>query len=172
MNRKMFALLAICLVSPVASSQTATRPVVAEANPTMMGTGCPVGLQAQPHGSGAIIETRGERKEIAQKLRLYWENRREKGIASATILVRGYDTSLRVIPAGSTATPALTKSFRIATRIAGHSKETTELTAQRFATVRWIDLKSIEYTDGTQWSLPKGELCRISPSRFIRIGAE
>ena len=39
-----------------------------------------------------------------------------------------------------------------------------------FGPVRWLDLKTITYTNGSTWKLAKGETCTVTPSPFMLIG--
>lgn len=134
-----------------------------------MGVGCPVDLQAQRRGTGAMVQTMGQPGQAAQRLRLNWANRHGKAIVGATLVVRGFDASARVIPAGSAATPELKKTIDVKLNLSGEGKTTTDMTMRSFSTVSWIDLTSVEYADGTGWSLPTGESCTVAPDRLVLV---
>jgi len=165
------ALLPLTLLfgSSFAFSQSSTQQAFAKVTSNMMGASCPVSLQAQ-HGPGALVQTKDRSPEPAQRLKLYWGNLHRKDIVAATILVRGYDATPRFLPVNYAA-PQLKRTFNLVVDVASHGKTTTDLTARSFATVSWIDLKSIEYADGSRWNISQRETCRISLNGFMLIAA-
>lgn len=152
------------------SSNTAQRVIAIDAI-SVMGANCPVGLMARPAGVGAMVQTAGKKQDVAPQLELNWENRHGKKIVAATIEVQGYDASPQVIPADVAVSPKLKKTFNLNVSLSGDGKTTTDLRVRPFTSVSWIDLRSIEYADGTHWNAADGEICRVVPSRFVLIGA-
>lgn len=41
-----------------------------------------------------------------------------------------------------------------------------------FGPVRWLDLDTITYTDGTTWKPTRGESCTVTPSLLMLVGAD
>ncbi|RZU39740.1 hypothetical protein [Edaphobacter modestus] len=177
MNRAgFFSLTLLCGASFVFSqssrSAAAARQVLAIDTVSVMGVNCPVSLLARPAGAGAMVETAGRTQDAAPQLQLNWENRHGKDIVAATIEVRGYDASPQIIPADLAVSPKLKKTFNLNVNLSGDGKTTTDLRVRPFASVSWIDLRSIEYADGTHWNAAAGETCRVVPSRLVLVGAQ
>jgi hypothetical protein len=154
------------------SAQSSAQPAVGAPTLTTMGADCPVDLQAQRRGTGMMVETKEHSvKSVRQRLRLDWANRLPKKIVAAALVVHGFDASLRLIPAGSHASPALKKVVAVKLDLAREGHASTELELQHFATVSFIELKSIEYADGTRWSGPVEGGCRITPNLLLLVNA-
>ncbi|HEY0162275.1 MAG TPA: hypothetical protein VGB69_06325 [Edaphobacter sp.] len=149
------------------ASDLPSQPVTATATLSTMGPGCPVSLQAQ-HGPGAVVQTKTSVREAGQRLELHWENLQAKDIIGVTILARGYDATPRILPVGGM-TPPLKKTFDLELKVSGHGTAITDFAAQSFAAVKWIDLESITYADGTRWNVAEGKNCRISPNGFMLV---
>jgi hypothetical protein len=161
--------------SSFALSQSSLAPAAAQQvlaidTVSVMGANCPVGLLARPAGAGAMVETAGRTQDAAPQLQLHWENRHGRDIVAATIEVRGYDASPQIIPADVAVSPKLKKTFHVNVNLSGDGRTTTDLGIRPFASVSWIDLRSIEYADGTHWNAAAGETCRVVPSRLVLVG--
>lgn len=138
----------------------------------IMGEGCPVGLQAQRRGSNEIVQTKDHSPAaVAQQLQLNWTNRLQKEIVAAAIVVHGFDASARIIPVGSHLSPELKKVVAVKLDIASVGHATTHLNLQHFATISSVEVKSIEYADGTRWSAPTEGSCRIAPNLLLLVNA-
>jgi hypothetical protein len=48
----------------------------------------------------------------------------------------------------------------------------SEMWLPGFGPVRWLDLNTITYTDGSTWKPAKGEMCTVTPSPFMLVGAD
>lgn len=47
-----------------------------------------------------------------------------------------------------------------------------ELWLPSFGAVRWLDLRSITWSDGSTWRPGRGESCTVTPSLFMLVGAD
>ncbi len=45
----------------------------------------------------------------------------------------------------------------------------SELQANQLSAVRWIELKSVTYSDGSKWQAGGGTVCRVQPSLFVPV---
>lgn len=169
MVRTALVSLTLLLGSSFAFPQTLLQQTIVEKTPLTMGANCPVGLQAERRGIGTFVQIKGQPPEVSLRLALHWENLRAKDIVAATLLVRGHDGSPQVIPAKSSTSPELLKTFHLAMNVSGSGKATTALMARSFGTVSWIELHSIDYADGTHWNVSEGESCRIAPSGLLLV---
>jgi hypothetical protein len=158
-------------LSPNLSSQTVTQHTLGVPTLSVMADICPVGLQAQRNGMPVIIATKGQPQEPAQQLRLSWLNRRQTEIVAAAIVVHGFDAAPHVIPADGGSPSELSKVYAIKVDISGGGNAMSELTLRHFAAISAIDLRSIEYANGSRWSAPAGTSCRIAPSPLLLINA-
>ncbi|QNI38090.1 hypothetical protein [Edaphobacter albus] len=171
MNRVSTLSLAFLLSSyPAFPQVAASQSVVAISVPQIMEASCPVGLFAQHRGAGSIVQIKDRPATATLPLELQWDNHRAKDIVGASLLVRGYDASTRILPAGSTNTPQMKKVFDLKLNLSGNGKTTIDFVARSFATVSSIELQSIEYADGSKWNISKGESCRIAPNNLVLIG--
>ena len=171
MGRVSIVSLALLLGSYPALSQVAASPsVTALSVPQVMGASCPVGLSAQQRGTGSMVQIKDRSRTATLPLELRWDNHRAQDIVAASLLVRGYDASMRILPAGTPNTPPLKKIFDLKLNLLGNGKVTTNFAARSFATVSSIELQSVEYADGSQWHLSPGDRCSIAPDYLVLIG--
>lgn len=157
--------------SPPSFSQTAFQSVVAETTPSGMADGCRVGLLAQRKGMPTVVATDGKPPVPAARLQLHWENRQRKEIVAAAISVQGFDATPRLIPAGSlnAPKPMLKKVFAVKLALSAAGRGTTDLALPNFASIRAIELKSVEYADGSRWNAASGLRCIIAPNGYLPI---
>lgn len=172
MGRVSVVSLALLLSSSPTVSQVVANQsvVVASSVPQMMEASCPVGLVAQQQGTGSMIQIKDRSRTAGQPLELRWDNHRAKDIVRASLLIRGYDASLRLLPAGAPNIPQRKKVFDLKLQLSGNGKATTDFAARSFATVSSIELQSVEYADGSQWHLSPGERCSIAPNNLVLVG--
>ena len=164
-------LLGMSAFTPASFSQTGFQPVVAEPTPSGMADGCPVGLLAQRKGMPTVVATDGKPPVPAARLQLHWENRQRKKILAAAISVQGFDATPRLIPAGSlnAPKPMLKKVFAVKLALSATGRDTTDLALSNFASIRAIELKSIEYADRSRWNAAPGLRCIITPNGYLPI---
>lgn len=164
-------LFGIAVFSPASFSQTRFQSVIAETAPSGMAEGCPVSLQAQRIGMPTVVATDGKTPVPAAELQLNWENRKRKEIVAAAISVHGFDAMPRLIPAVSlnAPKPTLKKIFAVKLTLSATGRGTTGLTLRNFASVSAIELKSIEYADGSRWNGTPGRRCSIVPNPYLPI---
>jgi hypothetical protein len=164
-------LFGTAVFSPASFSQTTSQPVVAEPTPSGMADGCPVSLLAQRKGMPTVVATDGKPPVPAAQLQLHWENRQRKEIVAAAILVQGFDATPRLIPAvlPNAPKPMLKKIFAVKLALSAAGRGTTDLALRNFASIRAIELKSIEYADGGRWNAAPGLCCIIAPSGYLPV---
>jgi hypothetical protein len=168
------AVLSVALLfgSTFAFPQDSTQPVIVYTSPGMMSLHCPVQMTAQKLGGLAMREASDRRSyEATQELQLFWKNFRTKNVVAATIVVSGHDASPRLLPTGQRVTPELIRAFDVKMDLSHGNTTETRLSARSFATVSRIDLKSVEYADGTHWAISPGETCSVEPNGFMLVGA-
>lgn len=154
------------------AAQVSAHPAVGSPILNEMGESCPVDLQVQRRAMHVLVTT-GDHRTIpaALRLRLDWANRREKEIVAAAIVAHGFNAEPRVIPAGSPVSPELKKVLAVKLDIGRDGRTSTLLDLQHFATVSFIDLKSIEYGDGTRWIAPGERSCGVAPNPLLLVNA-
>lgn len=178
MNRPgIFSLMLLLGVSfassPRSLSQSMPQKIIAKTMRSGMGESCPVNLIAQRNGIPTVVVTDGRIPEPGAQLQLKWGNRLRKEIVAAAIVVHGFDATPRVIPAdsGFEASTELKKIYAVKLNLSGDGQATTDLTLRKFATISSIELKSIEYADGSRWNAPGGHTCSIAPNPYLPIAA-
>jgi hypothetical protein len=117
-----------------------------------------------------MVQIQNRSAIAALPLELHWNNHETKDIVGASLLVFGYDASARILPAETNA-PQMRKVFNLKLDLSGNGNAITDFIAHSFAAVSSIELRSIEYADGTQWHLSSGEICRIAPDNFVLVGS-
>lgn len=134
---------------------------------------CPVALSAQHLSDGEMIETAAAHsKGQGQWLHLTLHSPDARTIASAKISVRGCLAKAHVEQ--TTAGDANVSAVRIVDIpfTAGQGKTASaDLWARGLSAVDSIDLLSVKFSDGSTWTQPAGNACRVVPNPMMRIGA-
>lgn len=100
-------------------------------------------------------------------------------VASATATVHGFGTGPEfelVSPAAgrnmrSNRSRAPLKNLKLQFNSRDGSS-VAEMWLPGFGPVRWLDLNSITYTDGSTWKPAKGDKCTVTPDPFMLVGSD
>ena len=100
-------------------------------------------------------------------------------VAFATATVHGFSTGpkFELISPGvsrnvrGNRSPAPQKSLKLQFNAKDGSR-VADMWLPGFGPVRWLDLDTITYTDGTTWKPAKGEACTVTPSLLMLVGAD
>lgn len=110
-------------------------------------------------------------------------------VAFATATVHGFGTGPEFVPVDGLVLPRESVSTGAARNVRGNrspapqtnlklhfnsadGSSVAEMWLPGFGPVRWLDLKSITYADGSTWKPAKGETCTVTPSPFMLVGAD
>jgi hypothetical protein len=135
-------------------------------------TGCPVNLFAKRQGVTTVIETRGTRQDgPAQGLHLTLI--RQPGaptIESIEVTVYAISPKARVLPADIDSSDLLSKTFELHRDGNNSTLKEGDVWMNKVGALRWVDLISITWTNGTTWYTSQTSKCRAIPSNFVLIG--
>ena len=152
-------------------------------------SGCPVGFSARRQATGQIM-TAGDARQSgpAQGLHLTLGNRSTPSIESIEVKVHGTTPEARILPASTPAeisadtqydagidrqsrsTDAITKTFELHRTSGDTSLREADVWMHQVGSLRWADLISITYADGTTWHATADLHCRAVPSNFLLVG--
>jgi hypothetical protein len=178
-NQKSFGVASTSLFRP---GSGAPSVVVPTGQPQM--SGCPVSLRAQHLADGSMVRARDAHpKGVGQWLHLavaYPEAgpsaAAAKEVTGALITVHGFADVPRMTEAAPAAEAradakrTILVPFSTAT-YAGPAAG-ADVWVPGMTAVTSIDLKSVTYADGSQWSLTGGGSCRITPDPLMLIAGK
>ena len=156
--------------SPHPSLQSATTATLSVM--PAIGESCPVGLRAQPGTAPGMVIVVDGKTNASQKLNLQLTNFiHQRAITSAQITVHGFTTHGRISPAVSRDPEAdtLSKQVDLTLTVAPGTSASTEMLFKGLTSVRWIDLDSITYADGSMWHSSAQRKCQVVPDRFMLV---
>jgi hypothetical protein len=174
---------ATVLKSPPTSEKAADSVILDANRPD--NSGCPVGFSASRRATGQIMSAGDARQSgPAQGLHLTLDNRSTPAIDSIEVKVHGTTPKARVLPAGtqssdtatvpidrrSRSTDTVIKTFELHRISADSSLREADVWMHQVGSLRWADLISITYADGTTWHATANLNCRAVPSNFLLVG--
>jgi hypothetical protein len=186
--RRLSASLVI-LASAVAFSQTknqTTRPatrVQTSTNATMTATatvlsippatsGCPIGFFANRQ-SNLQFETASDaaKSGTAQGLHLILDRLSQPGIQRIEVTVYASSLKPRALLLNLNDSPdTISKTFSFERDKGSASLDQADVWMHKVGSVRWADLISITYADGTTWHPTANLKCHAVPSNFLLVG--
>jgi hypothetical protein len=108
----------------------------------------------------------------AQGLHLTLQQPRTRSIQSVEVTV--YATSLkpRTLLLDKRSDALVSKTFTFVRQPDSTSLTEADAWMQQVGSVRWADLISVAYTDGTTWHATENLKCRAVPSNFLLVGSK
>jgi hypothetical protein len=140
-----------------------------------MGESCPVSLRAQPGTAPGMVIVGGGKTTASQKLNLRVTNFiNRRAITSAQITVHGLTAHGRISPASFRDSEAdtVSKQVDLTLTVAPGASASTDMLFKGFTSVRWIDLDSITYADGSMWHSSPQRKCQVVPDRFMLVARQ
>jgi hypothetical protein len=170
--------------APATASQTLSQWLIAP-HDTISSAGCPVGFSARRQAIGQIMSASDARQYgPAQGLHLTLNHLSSTpDIESIEVRVYGTSPKERVLPVGQQATDTVakavdprsrfsdtvTKTFELHCTTGSDSLSDADVWMHQVGSVRWADLISITFTDGTTWRPTENLKCRAVPSNFLLV---
>ena len=153
---------------PAPQSQAATaenRAILAEA------ANCPVALNVSHLADGSIIRTgngtgSAHPKGIGQWLHITVMT---PTVSTAQLLVRGFTDKPRVTQSAGKNGPDAERTVTISFGDRPNGEAIGDVWAPGLTSVDSINLISLTYRDGTQWSAPSGHVCSVTPDKMMLI---
>jgi hypothetical protein len=178
------------LASAVALSQTnnqTSSPAAGVQNPTnapMAATttilpivpatsGCPIGFFANRQ-SNLQLETASdaEKHGPAQGLHLVLNRHSLPDIQSIEVTVYASSLKPRTLLLNSSSPDTISKTFTLEREKGSASLDEADVWMHQVGSVRWADLISISYADGTTWHPIANLKCRAVPSNLLLVGSK
>ena len=136
----------------------------------LIGAGCPVSLTASQRGIGRQLETASAvpaRPE--QGLTVTVVGKRALRIASVEVVAHALSGRNRALLTSNTPEPDVTRSFQLASK--NESGFSSDLWMDGVTSIRWIEVKSITYANGTVWHESETQKCSVRPNPFTLISS-
>jgi hypothetical protein len=192
MRRAFAALFAVSFSSVLLSAQSATWPPERPggygvgrmeslsgqgAQITAMGQlfnpACPVSMHAQHRSDGNVVRTQSAHpKGTGQWLHLTLAGADSKQITKATLTVYGVSPKahlLQYAAKGQDASSEMTLTSTVPFVASDKGSFSTDFWVPGMTAVQLIDLKSIQYGDGSAWNLANGQSCQVKPDLFMLV---
>jgi len=133
--------------------------------------GCPIGIVAERH-SAPIVNTIGSApaRPQTQGLELRFSRLLTPEIAAVTLTVHGLSGRGQFMPAGTISSDA-SETFQLTRAEQAKGLTDSYLQPKRVRTAQWIELTSVDFTDGTTWHATHGEQCTVTPSNLVLVSA-
>jgi hypothetical protein len=132
---------------------------------------CPVYFSVDRRPDGAVIWTNSPHQPGPHgqglALNFVWPSAQ---IASADIVVHGYPTVLRVVPAALSAPAEITETFHLAAG-AGEPLLHPSIWTQHLAVISWVELTRIDFANGTTWQSSTPRQCGAAPSLYLPVAS-
>ncbi len=131
---------------------------------------CPVQLFAERQ-SPLTLQATGEaaRPNPSQTLHVIITPTDTPPIQSIEATLHGFSSNAEVLPITHLPARNLTKTFHLERRTGQDSLTSFNLSMSGAGVLRWADVTSITYADGTAWHSPQPSLCRATPSLLTLV---
>lgn len=135
--------------------------------------GCPVGLSAERRSDTMIVRTGDTRLgEPAHGLRITFNRREGPQIESAEIMVYGMTSKLRALPASTSSSDEVSKTFQLRRIQGSEGLQEASIWMHKVGSLTRVELISITYADGTTWNQSKSSQCQAVPNALMLISSK
>lgn len=158
--------------APTAAPQTLNQWLTA---PHDTSNGCPVGFFANRQAATNLVTVGRDAKEndgTAQGLHLMLNHLNRPAIQSIEVTVSATSLKPRALLLDMRSGDIVQKTFTLERQPDSTSLSDANVWMHQVGSVRWADLISITYTDGTTWHAAPNLKCRAVPSNFLLVGAK
>ena len=164
--------IAITLLLTAASAFAQSQNLAQNQTQTQTQNTCPVNLYAQRQ-SQPILQSAGEAAKQAgsQTLHVTVNRAGAPPIVAIEATLHGLSADPQVLPVAAHTARDLTKTFHLERKTGEDSLTSFDLRMSRAGVLRWVDVTSITYADGTTWNTPQVSLCRAAPSPFTLVAS-
>ena len=174
----------LLLFIPAAFAQTASTPAThpiptprvsdGSAHTMLVQPGsmnCPVGLSTHRVPGGQVVEVEGKKLPSRLGYNLTLRALDGKLIRQADVKLVGIAGG-RVVPAGLTPTDGdVSESFTITPGETPKAELHSVVYARQLTGVKWVEVDSLTYADGTVWRQKAGSVCRVAPDLYLPVNA-
>jgi hypothetical protein len=134
---------------------------------------CPVALQADHAGlflKRDVNDREWQPSILNQRIHLTVTNLSPHSIVSASVTAHGLSEKWRLVPlTAGQPTPDLVKQIKVVLDVKGNDRASHDLELIHFATVTSIDVKAVNYADGSSWHATAPGACSVAPSSLMLV---
>jgi hypothetical protein len=133
---------------------------------------CPASMRAQHVAGGNLVKTHSAQPSgLGQWLHLTLVPRDSKSISKATLTIRGYSSKGRLAQAESTHSESfdVVRSMTVPFTSGKDGSASADFLVPGMTAVGRIDLTSLNYADGSTWSIAADASCRVSPDLYMAV---
>jgi hypothetical protein len=155
----------------VLPANTVNQPLV-YALTTPANFGCPVNFSASRQASSQMMLA-GDASNSGpiQGLHITLNRMNTPAIDSIEVTVYGLSANARVLPVETQPSDVVTKTFELNRTAGTATLKDADVWMHKVGALRWVDLDSINYADGTTWHATNNLKCRAVPSNFVLVGS-
>ena len=172
--RHLSASLLVLLAGTFTFAQAPNNPLVHKSLSNWVrpavDSGCPVGFYASRQANGQILSASDAKQAVpAQGLHLMLNQQSKRAIQSIEVTVYASSLKLRALPLDASSTDTISKTFSFERQSGSAGLTEADVWMHQVGSVRWADLISITFTDGTTWHSFGDVKCRAVPSNFLLV---
>jgi hypothetical protein len=134
--------------------------------------GCPVSLHAGHLADGSMVQTSDAHpRGLGQWLSLSLISLEQKQIASATLVVHGMTPKPRMSQAltADNGMGDAVRTFHLSFAAGPQKSAVANLWVPGMSAVERIELRSLEYSDGSTWKVAENASCQVAPDPFMLV---
>jgi hypothetical protein len=181
--RHLSASLLFLIAGTVTFAQTSNNPPVGPSSspaPTSFtivprsNEACPVGFFASRQTDAVQLTTATDAPPSgpSQGLHLTLQQRKTRSIQSVEVTVYATSLKTRTLLLNMRSDALVSKTFTFVRQPDSVSLTEADAWMQQVGSVRWADLISVAYTDGTTWHATENLKCRAVPSNLLLVGSK
>jgi hypothetical protein len=157
--------------APATAPQTLSQWLIAP-HDTISSAGCPVGFYANRQADTNLVTVGRDARQYdgpKQGLHLMLNHLNRPAIQSIEVTVYGTSLKPRALPVAPPSDDLISKTFELHRTTSSDSLSDADVWMHQVGSVRWADLISITFTDGTTWRPTENLKCRAVPSNFLLV---
>lgn len=177
--RKLAPVIVVTAVLLIAANGAAQAPATAQPAAEFtahfetyrsIGSDCPVAVTASQRGLGQQVQTEGDvPSRPAQGLTVTLAGRRSLRIVNAEVVAHALSGKSRSLLTSKSPKSDVTRTFQLMTK--GDRGFSANLWMEGVTSIRWIEVKSLTYSDGSVWHESETERCSVRPDPFVLISS-
>ena len=165
-------LLLLLLTASLSLSAQQTRFATKAARYPLVSGGCPVNFGAELEGRAVMRSAEDAKHAIdSPLLKLTFTHLKTPMIKAATVTVHGLSATGRYLQVAEQPSEDRTQTFDLAGPSDASDLVSTEVSVNKMALVRWVEVTELTYADGSSWHSSDLAQCHAVPSRFHLVDA-
>ena len=134
------------------------------------GANCPVGIYTQRLPGGQVEEVHGKPAHPRMGYNITLRALDTRLIRQADIKLTGI-VGGHVVPVDTAKTGDVTESFTITPGDTPKAELHSVIYTKQLTGVKWLEVESLTYADGSVWRQQPGSVCRVAPSLYLPVNA-